>query len=439
MPRLRTIGLIVLMLFVLPVIPGCDEPELTPEQRSWLWDLEYLRRKLLCEHPDPFFVITEEEFDLQMDAIKDGLVGLSYDEFQVGLMQLIASLGDDHTSLMASLEDRARFPVVFRWFSDGLYVIRVARVHAEILGGRVESIQGHSPDEIMDALDSIIPSETEGWLKSSIMPQIVTRSILQALGVIDGDFMTVAVIDAEGELVVEKLEASTETADMVGVLDDVDLPLYLSNTHLNFWYESVPSERLLYFQYNRCVDAQRGSQEGPSFAEVFEEMCDFAREVEVDAFIVDLRFNIGGNSSIATPFFRTLLRAGVLRDSRGHNLSLKGTMFGIIGWRTISSGRIHASELKLRNRATMFGEPTGGLINSYGNVKSFELPNTGLTIRHSTRLIHTQRESPWTLEEGTFRRPYEPHYLVPLTFEDYAAGRDPVVAAILQYVREETR
>jgi C-terminal processing protease CtpA/Prc len=101
----------------------------------------------------------------------------------------------------------------------------------------------------------------------------------------------------------------------------------------------------------------------------------------------------------------------------------------LIGPLTFSAGVDAAANLKLRANATLVGEPTGGKPNTYGDVRSFTLPNAGLTIYYSSR--HFYR-----FEALGDAPSLEPDLRVPLSAEHYFAGRDPVLEAALRAPRD---
>ncbi len=74
------------------------------------------------------------------------------------------------------------------------------------------------------------------------------------------------------------------------------------------------------------------------------------------------------------------------------------------------------------------GQPTGGNPNSYGNVYTYQLPNSGLSYQLSTRYFGSM------FKEDSL----QPDVLVPLRFEQYIVGQDPVLDAVLADNRNAT-
>ena len=71
-------------------------------------------------------------------------------------------------------------------------------------------------------------------------------------------------------------------------------------------------------------------------------------------------------------------------------------------------------------RASPGSEP-----NHYGEIKSFTLPNSGLSVYYSTKQF--------VYIEGDHSSALEPDQVVPLTAADLLAGRDPVLAAAVAW------
>jgi hypothetical protein len=66
-------------------------------------------------------------------------------------------------------------------------------------------------------------------------------------------------------------------------------------------------------------------------------------------------------------------------------LNVKGKLFVLIGRKTYSSAIMNAIELVKETNAITVGELTGGNINHYGEIKSFQLPFSKINISFSTR------------------------------------------------------
>ena len=113
---------------------------------------------------------------------------------------------------------------------------------------------------------------------------------------------------------------------------------------------------------------------------------------------------------------------GALGSRRG--LRERGRLFVAIGRHTFSSGMMNAGQFADTYGAILVGEPTGGKPNAYGEVRTVELPHSKIKVGYCTKLFRRAKEDPPSIE---------PDLAVPLTFEDWKSGRDPVLEAVLRW------
>ena len=131
---------------------------------------------------------------------------------------------------------------------------------------------------------------------------------------------------------------------------------------------------------------------------------------------MDLRFNSGGDSRVIGPL------EGELKSRKP--LIAQGHLYTLVGRNTFSSGLIAAMDFRDNFHAILIGEPTGGKPNSYGEVKTIKLPNSGVEIMCTTEFFRlmTNSDPPMLMPDVT---------VVPRSLEDYLAGRDLVLDAAL--------
>jgi hypothetical protein len=241
--------------------------------------------------------------------------------------------------------------------------------------------------------------------------------VLNALGILpDMERGRFTFVDASGRRFEMEFSPVATTAPVntlpAPFLARAPVPLYRSRpSSLFYWYEHLADQKTVYFQYNRC--REMSSQ---SFASFSQELIAFIDTHAVERVVIDLRQNGGGNSSILLPFINAI-RA---RPS----LNQRGKVFVAIDNGTFSSGMLNAVNLQQMTQAILVGEPTGGKPNSYGEVLSFTLPNSKLIVNYSVKLFTTVPGDPPSVM---------PDLLVELSMDDYLAGRDPVLEAILAF------
>lgn len=182
-------------------------------------------------------------------------------------------------------------------------------------------------------------------------------------------------------------------------------------TVLRGYYSAMEiNKNAYYIQYNSC-------QEAPDLP--MKEFISFVSEVIKENYykkvIIDLRYNSGGNSSIFEPMISELSKLQKKKDF---------TVYTIIGRNTFSSAIINAIQIDDKLNNVFVGTPTGGNVNGYGEIKSFNLKNTPITVLYSTKYFE--------LIKGYEKDSLYPDIFVEQSFEDYLNGVDTVVEMILQ-------
>ena len=138
---------------------------------------------------------------------------------------------------------------------------------------------------------------------------------------------------ATGDTVIIQLKAvdqSTVNMETFHNLELATLPLWLVSDDF-YWYRYLPEKQMLYCAYNSC--ALMSDYHIDDYVEDLRSLID---SEHVDAVVVDLRRNSGGNSMVAAPLISWLQE---LSDNGGIHLYL------IIGRWTYSSGILNAVEI----------------------------------------------------------------------------------------------
>ena len=134
----------------------------------------------------------------------------------------------------------------------------------------------------------------------------------------------------------------------------------------------------------------------------------------VARFVIDLRQNAGGD------FLRfRLTMLGGIRERAGSGKPV--ALYAITGRRTFSAAMVNAIDLR-KAGATLVGEPTGGRPNGYSENESLVLPNSRLAVGYSTMHYRFADDADDAVK---------PDHPAPITWPDYAAGRDAALEWIL--------
>jgi hypothetical protein len=188
------------------------------------------------------------------------------------------------------------------------------------------------------------------------------------------------------------------------------LPRYLRNAVQNYWFDFLPDERTVYFQFNQVRDDPQ-----EPFADFSRRLFGFLDDQVVDRLVIDIRWNDGGNTFLEIPFLHRLI---------GSRLNRRGSLFVIIGRRTFSAAQNFATLIDRHTEAIFVGEPTGSSPTFVGETVEFELPYSHVQANVSDLLW----QSSWPMDYRTW---LPPTLYTPPTFATYRMNRDPAMEAIL--------
>jgi hypothetical protein len=384
--------------------------ELTAEQ--WAEDLDFLAAELPKRHKNLFHNMSESEFRAQIETLKAKLPSLSQSETLVGLMRIVAAVGDSHTTL--GYRPRQGIPLMLYWFKDGISILNTTAAYGDILNGRITAIGEKPIEDIIPILAALIPHENQAQVKNMLPNLLTDTQILHGAGIIPSpNAASLTVLTAAGRAVsmdMTPIPFSSKPEWLVDTSDESGAPLYLKNRRLFYWFEVLPESRTLFFKYNSCQNTS-----GRPFDDFVKDLFDAADAGKVSRIIIDLRHNGGGNSAIFAPFLAELKKRPSL--CRG------GGVYVLVGRRTFSSAILNALDLEKETPAVFAGEPTGGKPNHYGEVQSFRLPQSGLAMTYSVKYFRVVEGDPESLM---------PDLLVEPELADYLKRTDPVLERVLK-------
>jgi len=388
---------------------GCDSsspPEPQTRAERWQADAEKLVETLEARHPDPFTVTSKRAFVASLDTLTANADDRSTLELTIGLMRVVATLGDSHTRINPWATRRVqRYPVEVHDFPGGLYVTRAAGEHADLLGARLVRIGDVPVEEAYVAVQSTVSHENDMLLREQAARYLTLGRVLHGLGVLPAIQTGAFVFERDGT----RIERTLST-NRPGTWQNGARSRTLEPTDRYYAFDLRADTRTLYVQYNLCAeDPQR------PFDDVVDQAMQAYDAGAARRVVLDLRHNPGGNSRVIRPLYDAF-------DARG--IGTERPLAVLIGRRTASSAVLNSVEIADRYPATTFiGEPTGGAPNGFGEVKTFALPYSELEVQHSTKYFDlVPGDAPWLT----------PDRAVTLTAADYFAGRDRALEAAMQ-------
>jgi hypothetical protein len=360
--------LILLLTLVCCCLPATSACAISEQWVSaWNEDLDYFAETLPETHPELFHTLSEKDFLTAIEKLRCRLAERSHHQIIVELAAIVASVNDGHSRLTLPMisgsdlttghtstpppADEAmifnHYPVRFYIYSDGLYVRRIGAENAAFAGAKVLKIGQLSAQEAMAAVSRIVQRDNDLQLQHLTPSFLVIPEVLSALGIINdpaqGGFVLKTGDGEEQEIVLSPV-APGSTVDWVDAGDrESNKPLYLRYRDANFWFEHLPEQKTVYWQYNEVYDMPK-----ESIAKFALRLTDFMAQKDVRKLVIDLRFNSGGDNSLNRSLLLALIRSPALRDP--------GSLFVITGRGTFSAAMMFALDLEKQTPAIFIGE-----------------------------------------------------------------------------------
>src|SRR4030095_11170364 len=299
--------------------------------------------------------------------------------------------------------------------------------YADLVGKQVLRFGNQTPEQVMRALDPIISRDKDN-------PQNIKRNgprlarypaILNGLGLQpQSESIVFTVREADGKTRTTEVAAASDDAQYSRIAGHPSwvtlfqgspgpLPLYLKDRRKNYWFETVPNTKIVYFQFNLVV--QDPAEPLDAF---LQRLFKYIDEQKIEKLIIDMRWNNGGNGRLAYPVLSRLTRA--------ERINQPGNLFLIVGRYTFSAAPIVASVIESYTNAILVGEPTATGPNFIGEDNFFTLPYSQLPVGISDAYHQTT----WSTDSRTALTPL---LLVPFSVEAYKAKRDLALETILAY------
>jgi tetratricopeptide (TPR) repeat protein len=418
-------GLLISSNAMLQVTNQEDTSKKILTNQQWLEDLEFTVKKLSKVHPNLYYRISRDSLDLVINRARSIIVNSNTDaECFFAIRKVIASLKDGHTNLFLNGKIdfvSVKLPIIIGYFGDGFFVEAVEKKNQDIIGLKVIAVNGVPIEQVIQKLCDISSCDNSAGLTDRAVSYLRYPLILKGVGIVSGDSeLTYSLIDKNGEMKLITINQSKkiDDNDLISVQSCLGLstPLYLKNLTKNYWFEEMENERTLYTQIN-VLENQRG--ENDSFEGFTKNLFEYfdKKSSSIDKFIIDLRYNNGGNGRMAIPFVKEIVK----RD----RLNIRGKLYVIIGSKTYSAAIVMATSLLEYTEAIFVGSKSACPANMFSNSTNIgNLPNSGYGLSISTRQI----DNGWMSNREYFKIDIP----VLTTGEEYFAGTDPELHVIIR-------
>jgi hypothetical protein len=398
------------MLLVVLSSCGSQNAGIQLSSDAWREDLRYLARELPGHHVNAFHMVSRETFDAEVASLDAAIPRLNGDEVLVGLMRVVALIGDGHTHLDLP-PNFLRYPVEMQWFGDELRVIAAQSPYHSTVGARVLTIGSTPVRDVMRRAMELVPhGENDGRTRLTATMQLTAPEVLHGLGVIPDPAKALFTLElATGENTTITLSpARFGSFSTWRMATGEKPPLYLQRVAEPWWTEFLPEAQTVYFSFT-------GYPPDAEFQECVAALARLLDESHAQRLVIDMRRNQGGD---LTQFRRLLLP--IIKERAAINR--KGGLFVIIGPGTFSAATVNALDLRNEANAILVGSPTGMRPNHFGEHGEFRLPNSGFRISYSTQYYHFGADTDSAVV---------PDQLVEPTWTEFRTGRDPAMEWIL--------
>lgn len=354
---------------------GNSTADISEIEGGWETDIAWITDSLPELHYNLFMYESEDSLLSRLNRLKLNLENLSDMETAMEITRILATMKCSHTGIAFwEFGDWLSYPISVMWLEDGLYVTGIDAEYSELISSELIEYGGLPALDAASAMAEMFPATNDIVRRTRTENLIMLAPCMEALGFGDSDsFVSFTFLETSGDTSIVQFNAVDQSSmNMVDFhfTEPVTLPLWLASDDF-YWYRYLPEKRMLYCAYNSCA-----IMDGYDMNTYVDDLSELMDTEQVENIVVDLRRNSGGNSLCALPLIYWLREQSATGDI---GLSL------IIGRWTYSSGILNALEISEIHGITVYGENTGGSPNHLGEVRTTELPWSGIQIGYPTK------------------------------------------------------
>jgi hypothetical protein len=403
-------GLALALSFCSLTACAAPPPDLQLTSAQWRADLQVLGQELPRRHLNAFHAVSKAQFDAAVAALDQRIPSLDGDQVFVGMEKIARLIGDGHTGLHAPA-DAADLPLRIQRFGDAWRVTATAPGAEAALGARVTAVGGVPIAQAHALMLAVTPSDESAELRDALADMRLTTGLyLHGLG------LTPDRNHARFDLLADDGRAFSfdATALAAGAAPPVwrhpwsAEPLNAQHPADPLWCVRVAAGTAIY-----CDFRSYQGLGGPAG-----KLRDELKASPPDRLIIDLRHNGGGDYFVGLNNLVDPIAAMPTINRKGHLFVLTGVL-------TFSAAMSNSAQFRQRTNAILAGEAIGERPNSYQENRELTLPNSHIVVSYSTRFYRF-------VPDGAENR-VRPDLPVETGWDDYKAGRDPVLEQALSY------
>lgn len=354
-----------------------------------LEDLEYMMERFRNHHPawleenNANVAAVEAQYEAEVIALENEVTVL---ELYQAASRIAAKMRDGHT-----------YPY---WNGEEVLYLQDFTQIKEL--GKPMTLDGWPISDVLAAYKQVAAYELDFYVEDQFWRNVIVNEYaLRLCGVDTSDGVTMT-FDNEGE-------ALEYHYDFVSI-EEVKGYEYSAEEKPWVYYDIDKENSVGIFTLTTCLDNEeyRSVLEN-FFAEVFDE--------NIENVVVDLRDNGGGNSWVANEFITYLdvkeyrswdsgVRLGwyllknedIVYKNKCKDQVFDGQVYVLTNIKTYSAAMDFAMLIADNDLGSIVGEPSGNLPDSYGDILSFQMPNSKLLLcvshKRWYRIDHSKRGQP---------------------------------------------
>ena len=287
----------------------------------------------------------------------------------MGLKQITKSIGDGHTG-MGDPPDRRVMPIEIARFGDEFRVTEVGPGLDRALRARVLKFGGMPIAQAWDRVLTLTArAELQGFREADA-PVFLSRGYaLHGLDIIpDRNHAVYTLEDTAGHVFDLDVRGLAPGRDVrMKSIHPADALRY-QRPDDGFWCKTLPATRAVYCNWRSYEDLK--AKAAAMFALI--------GQSKPKKLILDMRDNGGGDNTVGFSEIVKPVEALAGINAPGH-------LYVLIGPLTFSAAMNNAAQFQDETKAILAGQPIGERPNSYQEPRQFDLPNSHLVVRVSTR------------------------------------------------------
>ncbi|BBM00890.1 S41 family peptidase [Microbulbifer sp. GL-2] len=387
------------------------------EINLWAEDIRQLQDLIKTQHISPFVNTGEREFDAQLDKLVVNLPSLNEAEIEVGIMRLMRSIGDAHTSYNIMSGPHRHYPFRFKYFEEKLKVVNASERYAFLLGADLTGINGYTLEQLQQQLAPYVNYvENPYSYKASFSFHITLTNFLYGTGVSNK-------ADSVSYQFMKDGKSTSVNVDSVSMKEFARLRSHYTRLMPKIHFSKIELPGIMLAILEKYDTAYLDFDRYPQFEQLREHCRELTRVIQEGRarnLVIDFRGNNGGD------FYVGLALSACIQEL--DQFDWHNGIFVMIDEGTQSAAMINAAQYQQILNATLVGSPSGADPNIATEANLFRLKNSQRAVSISKRYYRVIPSPSDALY---------PDLNMKTSWEDYKHGKDGALLKLLNHIQEK--